>query len=146
MSKIRRAVTERDLESVRHMDRVIFPYDEKIELDGAVWWLVEDDDGAVVGFGGVSIGPPYAFVSQAYLRRAGLLSRVAGRGLHRRLIRVRLAYARAQGATHAVTYTVSDGLKSANNLIACGFRLYTPWQAWAGKGPLYFRLVLGADG
>lgn len=137
MSRIRRALTDRDLESVAHMDRIIFPNDHPVELADAAWWLVEDDDECVVGFGGASKQPGYVF-----LRRAGLLSRVAGLGLHRRLIRVRIRWAHSTGTTQVVTYTAADSLKSANNLIACGFRLYAPHSAYGGKGSLYFRLKL----
>jgi hypothetical protein len=36
-----------------------------------------------------------------------------------------------------ITYTLGNN-PSANSLIACGFRLYAPAEAYAGKAALYW--------
>ncbi len=61
-----------------------------------------------------------------YLARCGVLPRFRGHGLQKRLIRLRIRHARAQGWDALVTDTFNDNYASANSLIACGFRLYKP--------------------
>lgn len=76
---------------------------------------------------------------KAYLYRVGVLCAHTGQGLQRRLIRCREQKARALGYTGLVTDTSVDNIKSANNLIAAGFRLYTPRSTYAGENWLYWR-------
>lgn len=135
--KIRRAKGQRDLDSIAALDRLLFPLDYKVDVSTGTWWLAYDEDGCVVGYGGAANRGAYVF-----LRRAGVVPRMSGQGVHRRLIQVRVAWARAQGSPQVLTYTAYNGLRSANNLLACGFKLYTPSEPYGFKDSLYMRLRL----
>ena len=74
-----------------------------------------------------------------FLNSAGVRYHWRGQGLHKRLIKVRTKYAKRNGLV-AITYTSPDNIVSANNLISCGFKLYTPANEWVGPNFLYWRL------
>jgi RimJ/RimL family protein N-acetyltransferase len=78
----------------------------------------------------------------AYFSAAAVEKWARGGGLQRRMIRVRLRWARRRGLRTVVTYTVKDNYPSIANLIKCGFRFYDPEDPWAGKDVLYFILNL----
>ena len=112
-------------------DRLYFPED-------GVWWLM--DHGPLhVGFACAT--PSLQHEKGIYLSRSGLLPTYRGRGLQKRLIRVRLAWARRAGYRIAVSDT-TDNLPSANNLIACGFKLYKPPIEYAYARTLYWKQAL----
>lgn len=62
-----------------------------------------------------------------------------GRGLHKSLIRFRENEATQLGFKRIVSATEVDNFISANNLLACGFRLCKPWSWEVG---LYFEKCL----
>ena len=134
--RIRRALTDVELQHVADLDSVIFPDDSRVKMDGAAWWLVWDG-AEPCGFAGASLNQGWGF-----LRRAGLLRKAQGKGLQVRLIKVRVRWLKEMGQPWCITYTTGDNLRSANNLIKCGFRLYEPQEPWGGSGCLYFRLPL----
>ena len=112
-------------------DRLYFPED-------GVWWLM--DHGSLhVGFACAT--PSLQHARGIYLSRSGLLPAYRGRGLQKRLIRVRLNWARKAGYKIAVSDT-TDNHPSANNLIACGFRLYTPPIEYGYSKTLYWKRAL----
>jgi len=100
---------------------------------GALWWAALDGRD-VVAYAAAVIVPR----DVVYLARCGVLPAYRGAGVQRRMIAVRKRVARREAALDAVTYTLRDNLASANNLIAAGFRLYTPAYAWAGRDVLYW--------
>jgi GNAT superfamily N-acetyltransferase len=105
--------------------------------EDAALFVVRDDAERVCAY--ASARPSVQYDRVVYLDRAGVAPVARGRGLQRRLIRARLAWARAQGATHAVTYTLPFNVVSSNNLIKTGFRMYDPKRPWAGRdGALYW--------
>ena len=116
------------------LDRACFPDDAPYpkRARGCSWWLALDADGAAVAFAGMRVLRDVTF-----LCRAGVMPLARGGHLHRRLIRVRLRAAPAE--MPIVTYTIAGNVVSANNLIACGMRLWTPRNAWAGRDVLYWR-------
>jgi predicted GNAT family acetyltransferase len=73
-----------------------------------------------------------------FLNSAGVKPAFRGQGLHKRLIKVRLAYAKRHDLP-VITYTSLSNTASSNNLIHCGFKLYLPENAWVGKDYLYWR-------
>jgi len=93
--------------------------------------------GEIIGFAGGYVTSENAF----YLSRAGVAEAYQGKGLQKRLIRVRLAHAKRVGSPIAITYTYKNPA-SANNLIACGFRSYLPHYKWGGKHSDYWRKKL----
>jgi GNAT superfamily N-acetyltransferase len=73
----------------------------------------------------------------AYLKRAGLRLPHRGQGLQRRFVRVREALARRAGFKACVSDT-TDNPSSANNLIKCGYKIYTPQQPWGFNNTIYW--------
>ncbi len=122
--KVRRT---KDLRRILALDARIFPGDHPVDVwdDRMAWWLCGD-----VAFAGVR---KVAGESLAYLCRAGVAPEARGQGIQRRLIRVRLAWARRHALEAAVTYTSATNTASSNNLAACGFRMYRPANPWAGE-------------
>lgn len=133
-----------NLKVIEYLDREIFNGEKGIDEE-ASWWVVYSVEGGEdldqcqimtpVGFAGAKILPrePYA-----YLTKAGLLPEAQGHGLHKRLIQVRLAWARKLHLRGAMTYTAAHNVASSNNLIKCGFSLFTPGYPWAGEEFLYW--------
>lgn len=122
---------------VRYLDMVCFPSDNRKfgSEHGVHWWIVRDvGDGVLAGYCGIVL----SHADRGFLCRAGVMPHARGNGLQRRMIRARERFARTQGWTRLVTYTHFTNTSSANNLIACGYRLYTPDAAWGGSSALYF--------
>lgn len=139
--KIRR-VDNSDLliqKALRELDLVCFP-DTKNEapplVDSGTWWVAMDGKKAA---GYACIRPSYQRGDTAYLSRAGVMPEYRGRGLQKKLIRVRLAWARANGYDRAVTDSVSGNVASSNSLIACGFKLFRPAYLWSFTHALYWQ-------
>jgi len=114
------------------------PGDKAFPMDKG-WWHVVYAEDLAVGFSGMV--PSVRWTDCVYLCRAGVLPEHQGHGLQKRLIRARVAKARALGYKWAVTDTY-DNPSSANSLIAVGFKLFEPSEPWAGKGSLFWRLKL----
>lgn len=138
MTEKYRIVQTDDLDLVQEISKRIFPEDAKLcgpELDDSEWWLLKHGKD-VVGFAGVHV------VDQdAKLVRAGVAAEARGRGLQKRLIRTRLAFAKAAGATKAYTYTATKNIASQRSLLACGFLPYR--YEWTGdNGFIHFTRAL----
>jgi GNAT superfamily N-acetyltransferase len=105
------------------------------DTDTGHWWLVYcgDDPVAFAGLTPSTYGP-----CVGYLKRVGVLPGHRGHGLHRRLTRVREARARRNGWRLLVTDTTNNP-HSANNLIACGYRIFAPVVPWAFPQTIYWR-------
>lgn len=113
-------------------DRCPFPL-----LTGS-WWLVMYD-GEPVGFGGLhkAQSQPHS----GYLVRSGIMPDHRGRGLQRRLIRVRERKARAFGWRFMVSDT-TDNEHSGRNLEACGYERFQPARPWFLARTAYWRKAL----
>jgi GNAT superfamily N-acetyltransferase len=108
----------------------MFPDDSFPSTDeGNEYWLVRKDKEAV-GF--CSCRPSYERKDTVYLSSAALLPQAQGRGLQRRMIQVRLRWARKQGYTRAITYTWLTNIASQRSLIRTGFKPYRPFWIWEG--------------
>jgi len=77
----------------------------------------------------------------AYLSRSGVLPRFRGCGLQKVMIRRRLAWAKRAAFSYVITDTMGNPA-SANSLIACGFRMYTPPYKWSFEDACYWRKFL----
>jgi GNAT superfamily N-acetyltransferase len=127
--------------AIEALDRLCFPDDEPYPLAGSLWWLVRTA-GYPLAFAGLHPDPTGwdrdCPGGAAFLCRAGVLPAFRGRGLQKRLIRAREAYAKKHlDKRWLVTYTLVSNPESSNSLIACGFKLFVP--AGAEKGTLYWR-------
>lgn len=106
--------------------------------DGTYWGAFEGN--LMVAFAGLV--PSAGWHGAAFFHCAGVMPMYRGRGLQKRMIRIRLAYARRHGMIGARTYTVLDNPASSRSLIACGFKLYRPENMWAGSHVNYWKISL----
>jgi hypothetical protein len=81
--------------------------------------------------------PTYTDPTIGYLKRAGVRLPHRGKGLQRRFVRVREMLARKL-CLHCLVTDTSDNPSSANNLIACGYRIYRPNEPWGFPHTIYF--------
>lgn len=108
------------------------------DFDYGHWWMAyevsaPDDPVAFCGVVQSSYGPEYG-----YLKRGAVLAAYRGHGLQRRLIRVRERQARLEG-WHTLITDTTDNPHSANNLIACGYRIFTPeGGGWSYPRSIYW--------
>lgn len=119
-----------------------FGHDEYIpEFDNGHWWLAWAVDGRreIAGFCGLTKSQGDRL--SGYLKRAGVLRPHRGQGLQRRFVRVREARARRNGWTRMITDT-TDNPSSANNLIKCGYRIFTPVEPWFRQDTIYWEKSL----
>jgi GNAT superfamily N-acetyltransferase len=135
---VERVVTPAQHAHVALLQAEILPHDTPLGTDHGWWWLVMDG-GDPVAFAGMV--PSCQWADAMYLCRTGVLPAYRGRGLQKRLIRIRAKIAKCLGAAWLVTDT-TDNPASANALIHCGFRLYDPSRPWAWKRSLYWRKAL----
>jgi GNAT superfamily N-acetyltransferase len=120
-----------------YLDNECFPGEDSYIGEDVTHWVMWDGD------------KPVAYCSlrlckygEVFMARAGVLNSHRGRGLHRRMIKARLQFAKRKGYKHAVTYVEKFNPASVNNLMRCGFKYYNPDYEYAGKDFLYFILEL----
>ena len=126
-----------DLSTVKKLNKETFPHDECDITSNSKFWLLFHK-GNAVGF--CSVRPVSRTI--LFLSRAGLQWNHRGRGLHRRMIKARIKYARKHNFKTIITYTIYSNTKSARNLIKEGFELYDPEWEYAGLHCLYFKKEL----
>lgn len=127
--RIRRTDDEPKIEEITWK---IFKSDEEVESEpDDVSWLVWDDRNKVVGF--CSIRPLKTERGYAYLSKSALLYEARGKGLHKRMIRVRVMWARKNGYKAIITYVERFNIASFKNLLKLGFEPYKPIDDWAGE-------------
>lgn len=123
--------THREL---RHLHRVCFPLDAQPEWEIGHWWLIMKDS-SPAAFAGIQ--PSCQWLDTMYMVRAGVAPAYQGQGLQKRLIRIRERFARKQGMNWLITSTYAN-MRSANNLISCGFRIFEPTLEWGAEGTIYW--------
>lgn len=107
---------------MRELHTLTFPLDEWIG-DDREYWIARDAGGRAVGFSAATYQPATNCVS---MDRTGVLPEANGFGLQKKMIRVRLTWARRLGAKCAITYVSQRNYRSMVNLLKCGFRFYEP--------------------
>lgn len=117
------------------MQKACLPADSLYFPEDGVWWVAYRKD-TLVGFSCLS--PSQQMEDGIYLGRCGVLKAYRGYGIQRQMIRLRVQWARRHEYRWAVSDT-TDNIPSANNLISCGFRLYTPKIAYSFARSLYWR-------
>lgn len=103
-----------------------------------IWWIAYDGT-TPVGYCGIRQSSQWDNVG--YMNRAGVTEHARGMGLQKRLIKVRVAYAKRQGWICVITDTTKNPA-SANSLIGCGFRMYEPQRPWSYRDACYWRKYL----
>lgn len=116
----------------------ILPADDPADIAVGYWW-VAFEDGDAIGFCAMKHSQKWS--DTIYLHRAGVLPKHRGKGLQRKLIRVRTRQALKFGMTWLVSDTYHNPA-SANSLIRCGFTMYVPTYQYGAKGTLYWRKKL----
>lgn len=125
---------------VRELDEACLPdtYFEGV-TEGNHHWLVE------------SWGIPVAFASLRetttdpkciFLSRSGVLPAARGYGIQKRLIEIRLRWAKRSGYHEAVTYAGHGNSASIISLLKSGMVMYDPDYRWAGDEFVYFHKPL----
>ena len=125
----------REIITKLHTDAFMGGIDEVPDLSNGFWWLMWDGS-TPVAFCGLEYCQYYQ--NSGYLARAAVAWDYRGNGLQKRLIRVRIAKARALGFKWLVTDTYATNHPSSNSLIRCGFKLFKPWSEWGSEGSLYW--------
>jgi GNAT superfamily N-acetyltransferase len=125
-----------DHDLIQEMDGLAFPEATltPAQIEAAEWWVARDGAGKPVAYAGAR--PMRSVPGGCWLSRCAVVAEARGAGLQRRLLRVRLAWARRHGLTEAYTYTVPGNAPSMNNLIRCGFRTYV--DDYCGDGVVYW--------
>jgi GNAT superfamily N-acetyltransferase len=134
------ALDDDNLIRLNRMEKICFPEIERGALGpydkkSAEWWFSYNDTNTPKAFAGAKMWEPDNCV---FLCLSGVLPEARGKGLQKRLIRVRLKWAKKMKAKGAYTYTADDNLASANSLIGCGFKLFEPSYKWGLDDGLYW--------
>jgi GNAT superfamily N-acetyltransferase len=104
-------------------------------FDEGHWWMAYHDGGPVA-FAGVI--PSTHFANAGYFCRVGVLREHRGHRLQLRLMRAMEGRARLNGWCSIVSDT-TENVRSANNLIHAGYRLFMPACPWGWANTLYWR-------
>ena len=108
------------------------------KFDDGYWWLARCGT-EPVAFAGL-VRSTHAY-NAGYFFRVGVLRKHGGNRLQLRFMRALEARARLNGWGSIVSDT-TDNLRSANNFIHAGYRLYRPQNPWAWPHSLYWRKFL----
>lgn len=104
----------------------------------ADWWIVTSN-GTPVAYAGLKESARFA--NCGYLCYGGVAEKFQGRGIQKKLIRVRTREARRRGYEWLFTDTYRNP-PSENSLIACGFKTYRPEDYYRSEHSTYWRLKL----
>lgn len=104
--------------------------------DNRDWWVSVSDSGQIVAYCGCIYSQGICIMNRAWVHKS-----YRGNGMQRKMILKRISAAKEQCHT-VITYTTADNIVSANNLIRCGFKLYTPEYAYGGNDMLYWVRLL----
>lgn len=129
---------ERDVALLRYLQLATLEGDVPYNVKDGHWWIAYE--GTVpIAFAGVAQSRKWS--DTGYLCRSGVLPSHRGKGLQKRLLRVRERKARQLGWNWLVSDTF-DNPASSNSLIACGFRIFKPTAPWSFNGAIYWRKKL----
>jgi GNAT superfamily N-acetyltransferase len=95
------------------------------------YWAVLDDRDKVIAFGGLK--PSRNWSDTVFFHCSGVTASARGHGIQKKLIKVRLSWAKRKGYAWAITYTLVDNPASSASLISCGFKPYWPKNPWVGN-------------
>lgn len=112
----------------RHIFRGIPKYNN---FEKCYWWVVYWGK-MPVAYCGMDIS-----WTSSYLCRAGVLKAARGKGLQKRLIRVRERMARKLGFKRMTTYTHKTNKYSLANLTSLGYKKFKPTKPWGDPPSQY---------
>ena len=128
-----RLIQTTDYQAIAAMDAVLFPGDTPVEGWENITWWIGMEKGVPVCYCGVKDYSDYA-----YLNRAGVMPSHRGQGFQRRMIATRLKWAKDRKLS-AISDTTIWNVRSSNNLIRAGFKLFNPSVPWGGEEAIYWR-------
>lgn len=128
-------LTNTNLEILNNLEKICFPKMPPYNKQSAVWWFVYDNNNTPIAFAGAKLWEPDNYV---YLCLSGVLPNCRGKGIQKKLINVRIKWAKSIGAKGCYTYTVPENYPSSNSLISCGFKLFKPAYKWGYEDGLYW--------
>ena len=120
---------------LRWLQLEILPGDVPLATDVGYWWIAYLDDQPIAF---CAMRRSAQWCDTAYLCRAGVMKRARGKGLQKRLIRVRERHAKRIKMNWLISDTYQNP-ESANSLIACGFKMFTPSKPWGAEETCYWR-------
>lgn len=123
---------------LKELQKTCLPFDKALDPAKEYWWIAYFK-GQAVAFAALSHSRQWEHTG--YLTRAGVVLEHQGRGLQRRLIKVREHKALQLGWEYLISDTHYNPA-SANNLIKCGFKMYNPMNPWGFKASCYWRKKL----
>lgn len=104
-----------------------------------LWWVALTEHGDVAAI--ANLMPSATTPNWGYLARCAVRPAHRGHGLQRRLIAVRVAYAKRLGMPGVISDT-TDNPRSGANLEAMGFERYEPAKPYAYAITHYWRKIL----
>lgn len=131
--------SKRTQNTLNRLQKEILPGTELADPAEGFWWIVFDESGKPAGF--AAMKQSSQFTDTAYFSRAGILEEHTGNALQKRLIKARINKSKIMGFKWAITDT-SKNPPSANSLINCGFKMYSPSKPWGWEYTNYWRLKL----
>ena len=123
---------------LRTLQTTCLPHDDPVYPEDGTWWIGYDGKQAVAF---CLVRPSYKWTDTAYLARSGVLYYWRGKGLQKRMIRIRENHARRQGYTWMISDT-TENPPSANSLARMGYQMFEPTKPWATDTSLYWRKKL----
>lgn len=120
---------------LNYLQLEILPHDVPDDTSTGHWWVMWEGE-TPIGFCGMRRSARWC--DTGYLCRAGVMPSMQGKGLQKRLIRVREKYARKLKWRWLISDT-TDNPASANSLISCGFKMFTPTKPWGFDNACYWR-------
>ena len=133
-----RELSEEQSHTIRVLQEQTFGhvYSPMDKMKDDYWWMAYDGK-KPIGFCSLGL---YLDRGAAFLSLSGVIPGYRGKGLQRRMIRAREKVAKTlEGIERIVSYASYDNIHSANNLIRCGYLLYTPEYEWGVKNAYYFQ-------
>jgi GNAT superfamily N-acetyltransferase len=126
--------TPKNEATLRYMDKDCFEHDSPFVLDkDSLLWIGRNQEKLPVAYATLT----HMYEDRWFLSRAGVLEAARGQGLHKRMIRMRIACMKRLGGSTVVTYCARYNHHSINNLVACGFKTYCPAGDWGGDSAVY---------
>jgi GNAT superfamily N-acetyltransferase len=123
---------------LQYLQLQILPHDIPQDVHVGYWWVAYDKD-LPVAF--ALLMPSVQWSDTGYLSRSGVLSSYRGKGLQKRLVRVRERKAKKLGWKWLISDTNLNP-PSSNNLITCGYRIFQPSSPWGFETAIYWRKAL----
>ena len=133
MLKIKQVKNQMDMDRVIALDKKIFNL-EGLDTFHSVWWLVLEGNTAV-GFAGLVFKKGHVVMS-----RSGIFKRLQGKGVQRKLIKIRERYARIYGYTKVKSEVADWNAQSIANLIKCGYKI-SKLQKFKGEPCGFFTMT-----